>query len=153
MKTLKNFCFSRLGYLTLNVAVLMFYSGCNNNKPGYFDVSGTVQLNGKDVPTGRIIFSPDGGKGNSGAQGLVEISQGKITKVIRPIVGGPHWLEIQAFDGAAGKDVEGMVTLGKRLIPIQKAQVDLPRSDVELAIDMQGTADNRFTVTVKILGD
>ncbi len=153
MTTLESFHFFRFVYLTLNITVFVLFSGCSKNKSGFYDVSGTVQLNGEDVPAGRIIFSPDRDKGNSGAQGLVEIAQGKITKVSRPVVGGPHWLEIQAYDSVAQEDVEGVLTLGKRLIPAQNVQVDLPRSDVELAVDVRGQAGNRFTVDVKVQGD
>jgi len=150
MMTLMKFDFFSFRYLAMNMAVIAILSGCSNNEPGFFDVTGTVQFNGKDVPAGKIIFSPDGGAGNTGSQGLVEISQGKITKVNRPIVGGPHWLEIQAYDGVEGRDVEGMVTLGKQLLPPQEVQVDLPRADVELAIDMQGQADKKVTVDIKV---
>ena len=95
-------------YLALCPAAFVLLSGCNK-KAGFYEVSGTIQLNGKVVPMGMIVFSPDRPKGNSGPQGLAEIFQGRITRTRRPVVGGPHWLEIHAFDGVAFEEEEGTV--------------------------------------------
>ena len=135
--------------LALGVAAVVLSSGCGNES-GFYDVSGTVQVDGKDVPRGMIIFSPDGSKDNSGPQGLAKISKGEITEVVRPIVGGPHWLEIQAYDGVSYEDIEGAVASGKRLIPSQQVQVDLPRSDVELAIDVHEQSDGKYSADVQV---
>lgn len=152
MTLLEHFHFFRIGVLTLSVAVLVLLSGCGGDS-GFYEVSGTVQLNGEDVPTGIIVFSPDSRGGNSGAQGAVEISQGKIVQTGHPVIGGPHWIEIQAFDGVPYQGVEMMQTMGKMLLPSQKVQVDLPRSDVELTINMQKQADGSYAVEVKTQED
>ena len=140
--------FSAHGF-AFGVAAVVLFSGCGNES-GFYNVSGTVQVDGKDVPRGRIIFSPDGSKNNSGPQGLVKIFEGEITEVVRPIVGGAHWLEIQAYDGVSYEDVEGTVASGKRIIPSQQVQVDLPRSDVALTIDVQPQSDGKFLVYVQL---
>jgi hypothetical protein len=149
MMSLRKFPVFSSCYLALGAAAVVLFSGCGN-EAGFYDVSGTVQLNGEDVRLGRIIFSPDSKKDNSGPQGLANVSEGQITEVVRPIVGGPHWMEIQVYDGVAFEDVEGTVTTGKRIIPPQTLQVELPRSDVELTIDIQGKDGEEIEVNVQV---
>lgn len=137
-------------YRAVGVAAIVLLAGCGNES-GFYDLSGTLQLNGEDVPKALIIFSPDRSNGNSGSQGLVMVSEGEIIEVVRPVVGGPHWMEVQLYDGVPYEDVEGTVTMGRRLLPSQHVQLELPLSDAELVVNVQGQEDEEITVGVEIL--
>lgn len=123
--------------------------GCEKGPPRY-QVTGTVSFNGQPVPAGRIVFTPDRPKGNSGPQGVAAIEEGKIIPGHRNVVGGPHWMEIQCFDGVPYEGREVRVTYGRPLLPMQTIQVDLPRSDAELTVDIQEDSSKEYAVDVKV---
>jgi hypothetical protein len=58
-----------------------------------------VTFDGKPVPAGQIVFEPDAGSDNSGAQGFAEIRDGKYdTRGGTGVIGGPHRVRIAGFD-------------------------------------------------------
>ncbi|MCR9119920.1 MAG: hypothetical protein NXI22_23535, partial [bacterium] len=60
-------------FLFTGVALL---TGCGESGPVRYQVSGKVQFQGKPVPAGSVIFTPDTAQGNSGPQGVAEIVDG-----------------------------------------------------------------------------
>ena len=58
--------------------LLLLSCGCANEVEGpqRFDVVGKVTFDGKPVPMGRIVFEPDGSKGNKGPVSVAGIKDG-----------------------------------------------------------------------------
>lgn len=96
-------------------------AGCGKgDEPARYRVSGPVTLDGVPIPHGEIVFTPDGTKNNSGAQGKAPIKDGKFDT---------------AFDGGMGVGggatvarVYGMSAPGKILCEFD-LKIDLPKSD------------------------
>ena len=76
-------------------------SGCQDEGPPRYHVSGTVTLKGEPVPIGSIIFQPDPTAGNSGPSGNATIQDGKFDtrEAGVPTTGGSQIVTIEAFDG------------------------------------------------------
>ena len=52
-------------------------AGCMGDPgPKRYRVSGEITFDGKPVPHGEIVFTPDSGQGNSGPQGIAIIQNG-----------------------------------------------------------------------------
>ena len=72
-----------------------------------FPVSGEITFQGKPVPLGEILFSPDSSKGNQGPASFAVIKDGKYSLgTDKGIVGGPYKLSISGFDGVPDKSGE-----------------------------------------------
>jgi hypothetical protein len=107
--------------------------GCGSAGDGQqrFRVQGEVKFDGQPVPTGEVLFTPDGSKGNSGAQGIADIKDGKYdTQGSRAPghAGGPTIIRVTALS-ADGK-----------LLCEPEFQVDLPKSDTTHNIDIPASA-------------
>ena len=137
--------------LSLVALAFLVATGCDSS-PNRFEVTGTLKIDGTPVPMGMIVMTPDKPKGNSGPQGIAEVRDGTIVQTHREIVGGPHWLEIHTFDGVAYEDVEGTVQTGKPILEPQRVQVDLPRANAEVQIDMRKDGGGQYVVDVKVSG-
>jgi hypothetical protein len=97
-----------------------------------YRVSGEVKLGGQPVPYGEVLFTPDGAAGNSGAQGIATIKDGKYdTRGSRaPGVGGGAMVaRITALSGEGGK-----------LLSEQDVKVDLPKGDSTYNFDLPAAA-------------
>jgi hypothetical protein len=123
---------SQIGLQTVGFGlfVICLLSGCSGRE-GY-DVSGNVTFDGKPLPAGKIYFSPDGAKGNSGATGYATITDGKYNTAAadgRPVVGGAMTVRIDGWNpAAAGQkakgDTSGEVTV-ESLFPTYETTADL----------------------------
>ena len=114
--------------LIVATLVVLTISGCGGAKdtgPERFGVSGTVTFDGKPVPHGTIIFSPDPSKQNSGPQGMAEIKDGAFdtTKDGKGMVGGPHVVSISGFERAP----QSADDAPRPLFLEHTAKVDLPK--------------------------
>src|SRR5262245_8648276 len=91
----------------LIVALLAVLAGCTGESgPARYRVSGEVKFNGQPVPSGEVLFTPDAAKGNSGAQGIANIQDGKYdtTGSRAPgVSGGPMIVRVTALSDANGK--------------------------------------------------
>jgi len=127
---------SRVLWATLFAAVscgALPLAGCGPSGPAQFHVSGQVTWQGKPVPAGMVLFSPDVRKGNSGPQGYAEIHNGQYSTREgegRATVGGPHIVSVIGFDGQNPTEESPH---GRRLFPEYQMEYDLPES--------QGTLD------------
>jgi hypothetical protein len=118
------------------LSLLVASVGCKDSGPPRYRISGAVTLDGKPIPYGEIIFTPDGTKNNAGPQGIAEIRDGRYdTAFVVPakgIAGGPTILLVNGMSGPGGK------TLCE-----YKVQADLPRSDSTLDLDVPKKAATR----------
>ncbi len=116
---------SLLGCLALSC---MFLSGCGQDGPVRYSLSGTVTMpDGKPVPAGEVSLEPDGTVGNQGPATMVQIRDGKFSAPQdQGIVGGKYIVTISPFDGVAfGESLQGK--------PLTKTQhvekVDFPNKN------------------------
>jgi hypothetical protein len=100
----------------------MIIVGCaENSEPKRFRVSGKITFDGKDIPHGDILLTPDGALKNSGPQGIAMIRDGHFdtsTAGGKGYGGGPAVIRVTGFSAPGGK-----------LLCEQEFKVDLPRGD------------------------
>jgi hypothetical protein len=115
----------RVCALTAGLALLAL-AGCGGEGGGRRQVSGTVNYDGQPVAAGRITFSPDASKQNSGPQGFAEIRDGKFDtrRGGKGGPGGPVVVKVEAFDG---QPAEGR-PLGALLFTYE-TKVELPQDN------------------------
>jgi hypothetical protein len=109
--------------------VLALCAGCGAPPgPARFRVSGTVTCGGRPVPHGEILFSPDGRRGNTGAQGIAIIKDGRFDTVgtrAPGTAGGPTVVRVTALE-----------TPGGGLIAEHEFTIELPQADSEQTIEI-----------------
>jgi hypothetical protein len=122
----------------------LVWAGCSSGDGlERYRVSGEVKFDGQPVPFGEVLFTPDGSKGNSGAQGIAEIKDGKYdTQGSRApgTAGGPTVVRVMAFRDGGGKE----------LICEHESQVDLPKAATTHNIDIPADAAKRKPGTPEI---
>jgi hypothetical protein len=113
-------------------------------------VSGKVTFQGQPVPAGKIYFTPDSSKGNSGPAGYAEIRNGEYDTSSsggRGVTGGPVIVSIEGFDPSAKpekadkEDKAGDVT-AKQLFPKYEVAVELPKGSATKDFDVPASAAN-----------
>lgn len=93
-----------------------------------FRVQGTVTYDGQPVPYGEVLFTPDGSKNNSGAQGIADIKNGTFdTQGSRApgTAGGPMLVRVTALSDPSGK-----------LLIEYDTTLELPKEDTKITIDI-----------------
>ena len=111
--------------------------GCAEEGPQRYDVSGTVTYKGEPIAAGTVQFVPDAAQGNRGPSGQATIVDGKFDTSTSGIgvVGGPHIVTIQAFDGKAVPELD--LPNGKPIFYSYEEKLDLPREEAhQVAIDV-----------------
>ena len=114
----------------LLLALCLVTAGCQGQKAEGHAVSGTVSFQGKPVPRGSLLFSPDSQKGNSGPAISFEIVDGHYgeqEQTPRLHQGGAYRVRISGFDGNANPAAE--LPLGRPLFQDYTTSVDLPKED------------------------
>lgn len=110
-------------------AVVLPAGGCHSESgPKAYRLSGEVTYDGKPIPYGQVLFTPDGAAGNSGPQGIANIRDGKYDTAWsegKGIAGGPTVIRVTGFakEGAS---------------PLCEVELkaDLPRADGTHNIDV-----------------
>ncbi len=129
-------------------ALVCLLAGCGNEVDLY-NLKGTVTFDGKPVPYGRIEFTPDNSKGNSGGTGYAVIEDGKYdTSTLRGrgTIGGPHIVKITAFEAkpTGGGGTEDAPVEGSEVKPLfvgYEIEADLPTSSGEQNFDVPASAE------------
>jgi len=125
------------------VGLIGVVTGCSGGGgPPRYRVSGEVKFDGKPVPYGEVLFTPDGGKGNSGAQGIATIKDGKYdTAGTRApgVAGGAMVVHVTALSDPDGK-----------LLCEHEFNVDLPKADTARDIDIPASAAKKKRGTPEI---
>lgn len=107
---------------------LAFVIGCQESGPERNHVSGSVTFQGKPIPYGEVLITPDGQKRNTGAQGIAPIRDGKYDTSAsggKGYGGGPAVVRVTGLTGDGGK-----------LLCEYEFQVDLPRGDAKHDLDV-----------------
>jgi hypothetical protein len=116
------------GGVLVALGAIGLVSGCGGaSGPERYELSGTVQFQGKPVPAGQIVFEPDSSKGNVGPQGMAEIREGKYDTRDggRGMVGGPHVVRIRGYDRLSLDEMHPP----QPLFPEYETTVDLSKED------------------------
>jgi hypothetical protein len=123
---------ARAAVAAVALGVLALGCGKGDGKRVY-RVSGAVTFDGRPVPTGIIIFSPDVAKKNDGPQGSAEIRDGRYDTdwTGKGVAGGPMTIT-----------VGGTTADGKPLCKYEFA-ADLPREDTTKDIPVPKSAATR----------
>ena len=110
-------------------------AGCGDSGSKRVRLSGTVNFDGKPIPYGDVVFTPDGAKQNSGPQGIAPIRDGKFDTDAddgKGFAGGPTVVRVNGMTGPGGK------TLCE-----YEYEVELPRENGTLNIEVPKTAGPR----------
>jgi hypothetical protein len=115
----------------LIAAIGLGLAGCRQDAgPKRYSLEGEVTWEGRPVPAGSIIISPDAAAGNVGPATGVDIRDGRYrTLPGRGTIGGPHVFQIHGYDGEVIQTPEIFDALGKQLFPPVRLRIDLPASD------------------------
>jgi hypothetical protein len=106
-------------------------AGCGG---GTNRISGKVTFKGQPIPAGKITFTPDGSKGNTGPTGYAKIVNGEYDTSAPGGLGainGPMIVFIEGFDPSAKPDEntpEGEEAGAKPLFPRYETAYDVPGS-------------------------
>jgi hypothetical protein len=115
---------ARITAIAVYLVVMITIAGCGGGKsdePTRYRVSGTARFDGKAIPFGDVLFTPDGSKQNSGAQGIAHIRDGQFDTAGadgQGIAGGPTVVRVTGLSGPGGK-----------LLCEYEYTVDLPREN------------------------
>lgn len=109
------------------LAAVFLTAGCGGpTGPERYQVSGSVQYEGKPVPVGTIVFEPDSSKGNSGPACYAQITAGRyMSESGKGVIGGPHVVRIDGADGVPADEMPQ----GQPLFPEYQTTIDLPKAD------------------------
>lgn len=111
-------------FVVLSVCVLVSAGcgGADEKGPSRYRVSGTVKFDGKPIPSGTIYFET-----SAGPAGVAAISKGKYdTDKGKGVIGGPHKVLIEGYDGQAVNPGEKM---GKPIFKPYRVEALLPKDD------------------------
>lgn len=119
------------------------FSGCGGD-PGYH-ISGKATFDGKPIPQGKIYFSPDNAKGNSGASGYADIKNGEYNTASggKKHLGGAMLVKIEGFDPTeSGPEVpvEASETTIKALFPVYEIKTELTKGSSTKDFDVPAKA-------------
>lgn len=117
----------RVRVLLLGFILSLLALGCGDGEPTRHRVSGAATVDGKDIPFGEILFTPDGAKQNTGPQGIATIKDGKFDTSAdgKGIAGGPTVVRVL-----------GLTAPGGKVLCEHELHVDLPRADSTQTFDV-----------------
>jgi hypothetical protein len=125
-----------------SLVVLLLAVGCG--KEGN-RISGKISFDGKPVPAGKIYFTPDSSKGNSGAPGYADIVDGQYDTALpggRGASSGAMVVAIEGIDPASkpaggadsGEDVTATVLFARYETNLDIAEGDTVQ-DIEVPLE------------------
>lgn len=105
-------------------------------------VSGTVTLNGRPVPAGKVYFNPDVAAGNDGPPAYAEIRDGAFDTSAangRDAISGPHQVVINGYEPATAS-ADSEFGGAKPLFGDYRTTVVLPEAASQQAFDVPAAA-------------
>jgi hypothetical protein len=119
-------------------SVPLLLTGCGDDGPSRYHLSGEVTHGADPVPAGSISLIPDTSQGNSGPAASTEIRDGRFDTRWSGTghVGGPHVVRVTGLDGQADDE---FFPRGLPMFPDYELRLDLPAE--EATQDIQVPAD------------
>lgn len=115
----------------------LWFAGCAGEEgPKTYRVAGTVTFDGKPIPQGMIVFTPDFSKQNDGTQGVAAIKDGKYDTHVsngQGVVGGPMKASVTGL------------TADERPLCQYDFDLELPRQDTTKDIEVPSAAASKPT--------
>jgi len=115
--------------------------GCGSSETGH-RLSGKVTFNGQPVPSGKILVVPDSSKGNKGAAGYADITNGTYDTSAaggNGVVAGAVTITVEGIDPKPPPGAEPDVTKTV-LFANYEEKAELPASDSVKDIDVPAAA-------------
>lgn len=128
-----------VGSRLLPVVALCAALGCGSNGSR---VSGKITFQGKPVPAGKIYFTPDGSKGNTGQTGYATITDGTYDTSASggmEVGQGPMIVAIEGLDPSQRGSAEKGDTSGEETVKALFARY-------ETTLDVSGNTTKDFDV-------
>lgn len=133
--------------LALAVVLGLSAAGCGGGASdgGDVHVSGSITFDGKPIPAGKVYFSPDNSKGNSGPSGYADIKDGKFDTSDggRPTAGGATVVRIEGFDPNSASSEDNGEDVMKALFPTYETTAELTGSKATQDFAVPAEAANR----------
>jgi hypothetical protein len=110
-------------------------AGCGGGEQPRVRLSGEVKYDGRPIPYGDVLLTPDAARKNSGPQGIAQIRDGRYDTGGadgKGYAGGPTIIRVTGFSGPGGK-----------LLCEVEIPADLPRADATHNIDVPKQADRK----------
>lgn len=120
----------RVSPLALCLLSVLIVGGCSESGPKGYRVSGQAKYDGRPIPYGDVLFTPDGAAGNSGTQGIATIQDGKYDTSAAEgigVAGGPTVIKVTGLDKPGGT-----------VLCEFEYKADLPKADSKHDIDVPG---------------
>jgi hypothetical protein len=132
---------SMMVMILLGVVVVGLVGCTSGDGQTRFRVSGDATFDGKPIPFGDVLFTPNGAKKNSGAQGIATIRDGKFDTAQggKGVGGGPMIVR-----------VTGLSAQGGQLLCEYEYEADLPQQDSAQKIDVPAKAGAKKSNKVDI---
>lgn len=96
----------KLSLIVVGLPMLIGLIGCGEGGPQRLRLSGAATYDGKPIPYGDVLFTPDGSKKNSGPQGIAQIRDGRYDTSEsdgKGFAGGPTIVRVTGLTGPGGK--------------------------------------------------
>ena len=116
--------------------------GCGSGDTGH-RLSGKVTFNGQPVPSGKVLIVPDSAKGNKGAAGYADITNGTYDTSAaggKGVVAGAVTITVEGIDPKPPPGAEPDVTKTV-LFANYEEKAELPASDSVKDIDVPAAAE------------
>jgi len=129
----------------LALTILLASVGCGGSggTAQQFQISGTVSFNGKPVPTGEIVITPDVAAGNTGEGSYAVIKNGKYeTAPGQGISGGAYLLLLTGSQGNGNAEVTEP-DQGKTLFSSYELKHTFPKEDAIFDIEVPANQNSR----------
>ncbi|QEG18695.1 hypothetical protein GmarT_45850 [Gimesia maris] len=125
----------------MSVLIVLAAVGCGGQAEGpqRYTLTGTVTYQGKPVPEGEIVITPDRSANHSGLGSYATIKNGHYeTAPGKGITGGAYLLSVTGFDGVPFKSDDGGETFlqGKALFSDFKLKQQFQSQDETLDIEV-----------------
>jgi hypothetical protein len=127
--------------LVLVVLTVVAVCGCGaGDGATRYAIAGNVTFAGKPIPTGKIYFTPDGAKGNTGAAGYADIKEGKYDTSKTGGMGNIGGAMLVRIEGADGVPLDEDRPSGTPLFTFYETAVELPKENTTKDFDVPAAA-------------
>jgi len=143
---------SGIAWLLIGCLMAALMVGCGRNSERA-NVDGTVTFDGKPVPGGSVVFSPDVSKGHRGPEGFAPIENGRYDtkKSGKGATPGPLNVTIYGYESTPGTNetqaAEG--SPGKPLFPPYTTHIEVSEAAHTFNFDVRATTTPKNPAAIR----